>query len=83
MCAQCEIAAHAADTVRHRLPNVAGPMLAKLQDARDALARGSVTAARNKLEDFISYVGLRTGRAVTAEAAELLSGDARYVLGTL
>ena len=63
--------------------NVAGPMLGKLQDARDALARGNVTGGRKKLEDFISYVSLRTGRGVTAEAAELLIGDARYVLGTL
>ena len=61
----------------------ASPMLGKLQDARDALARGNVAGARKKLEDFIGYVGLRTGRGVTAEAAELLIGDARYVLGTL
>jgi hypothetical protein len=61
----------------------ASPMLGKLQDARDALARGNVASARKKLEDFIDYVGLRTGRGVTAEAAELLIGDARYVLGTL
>ena len=58
-------------------------MLGKLQDARDALARGKVAACRNKPEDFISHVGLRTGRGVTAEAAELLIGDARYVMGTL
>jgi len=63
--------------------NTTGPLLSKLEDARQALARGNVAAARSKLTDFISYVGNRTGRGITTDAAQLLDTDARYVLGRL
>ena len=56
-------------------------LLGKLEDARQALARGNANSARNKLEDFITYVTVRTGRGVTADAADVLVTDARYVLG--
>jgi hypothetical protein len=63
--------------------NTAGSLVAKLEDAQQALARGNVTAARSKLEDFINAVAVRTGRGVTAGAASLLTSDAQYVLGTM
>jgi hypothetical protein len=58
-------------------------LLGKLDDARQALGRGNVTVARNKLEDFINYVTVRTDRGVTAVAADVLITDARYVLDAL
>ena len=64
-------------------PNTQGAMLAKLEDARQSFAKGNMNAARNKLEDFVSYVTNKIGRGVTAAAADVLISDARHVLGML
>jgi hypothetical protein len=58
-------------------------LLVKLQDAKQALSRGSVTAARGKLSDFKSQVAAKTGQGIAPSAAQLLFADADYVLGTL
>ena len=63
--------------------NTKGGLLAKLDDARQALGRGNVTVARNKLEEFINYITVRVGRGVTVGAADVLITDARYVLDSL
>ena len=63
--------------------STAGALLAKLEDTRQAMARGNTTSARNKLEDFINFVMVRTDRGVRADAAAVLVADARYVLATL
>ena len=63
--------------------NTAGAVLAKLDEAQQALARGSVTVAERKLQEFINQVDVKTGRGVTVEAADVLVADAQYVLGTM
>jgi hypothetical protein len=56
---------------------------AKLTGARDALRRGSIVTARNKLEEVIDYCQRQSGQAISAVAAGALIADAQYVLGTL
>ena len=58
-------------------------LLVKLQDAKQALSRSSVNAARGKLSDFKSQVSAKSGQGITPSAAQLLIADADYVLGTL
>jgi photosystem II stability/assembly factor-like uncharacterized protein len=58
-------------------------LLSKLDDARQALARGNLTAARSKLTDFKNQVSAQSGQAIAPSAAQLLVADANYVLGTL
>ena len=58
-------------------------LLVKLQDARQALSRGSVTATRGKLSDFKSQVAAKSGQGIVPSAAQVLLADADYVLGTL
>jgi len=63
--------------------SVGKSLLVKLNDAKQALARGSVTAARGKLSDFKSQVSAKSGQGIAPSAAQVLLGDADYVLGTL
>jgi hypothetical protein len=58
-------------------------LLAKLNEAKAALAEGRLAVVRNKLSDFVSQVNAQTGRGVTADAAALLLADAQYILGTI
>jgi photosystem II stability/assembly factor-like uncharacterized protein len=58
-------------------------LLTKLEDAKQLLARGKVTAARNKLTDFKNQVSTQSGQSISPSAAQLLIADADYVIGTL
>ncbi len=58
-------------------------LLSKLEDAKQALSRGNLTAARSKLTDFKTQVSTQSGRSISPSAAQLLIADADYVLGTL
>jgi hypothetical protein len=64
-------------------PNTAGALVAKLEEAQQAIARGNVTVGEHKLQDFINQVNVKAGRGVTVEAANVLVADAQYVLGTM
>jgi len=64
-------------------PNTTKGLLGKLNDARQALQRGSNSVAINKLQDFIDQVNAQSGRHITAEAAQILVADAQYVSGSL
>jgi hypothetical protein len=63
--------------------SVGKSLLVKLNDAKQALARGSLTAARGKLSDFKSQVAAKSGQGIAPSAAQVLLADADYVLGTL
>jgi hypothetical protein len=63
--------------------NAQNSLLAKLAEAQEAIDRGNLNVARNKLRDFIDYVNARTGRTITADASQVLIADANHVLGTL
>ena len=63
--------------------NTANGLLSKLTDAQDAVNKSKNNVAANKLREFIDQVNGRTGRSITADAAQLLTADAQYVIGTL
>lgn len=58
-------------------------LLGKLEDAKQALARGNQTAAINKLNDLIDQVTAQVGQHITPYAGQVLVTDARYVIATL
>ena len=58
-------------------------LLAKLDDAKQALARGNLAAARSKISDFKNQVAAQIGQGVSPAAAQVLTTDADYVIGTL
>jgi hypothetical protein len=58
-------------------------LIAKLNDAKNAYARGNLTAARGKLRDFIDQCTAVSGKGVSPAAATVLVADARWVLGTI
>lgn len=58
-------------------------LLSLLSDAKAALARGSVTAARGDLVDFENKVKAQSGKGVAAAAALLLVADTDSVLAAL
>jgi uncharacterized repeat protein (TIGR01451 family) len=58
-------------------------LLAKLNDAKQAAARGNNTAAKNKLQEFADLVRAQIGRHIAPDAAQVLITDAEYVMGTL
>jgi hypothetical protein len=58
-------------------------LLAKLSEARQALDRGNLTVARNKLDDVIATVNAQSGKGIAIDAAGVLVSDAQYVLTTL
>jgi FIMAH domain/Beta-propeller repeat len=64
-------------------PSVGRSLLAKLDDAKQALSRGNVVAARSKLLDFKSQVSAKIGQGISPAAAQLLIADTDYVIGTL
>jgi uncharacterized repeat protein (TIGR01451 family) len=63
--------------------NTATGLLAKLNDAQDAIDKGKNNVAVNKLREFIDQVNGRVGRSIAPGAAQLLVTDAQYVIGTL
>jgi hypothetical protein len=63
--------------------NTANGLLAKLNDAQDAIDKGKNNVAVNKLREFIDQANGRAGRSITPDAAQLLVTDAQYVIGTL
>ena len=58
-------------------------LLGKLNDAKDLVQRGKKPDAIDKLQGFIDLVTAQRGRHITADAAQILIGDAQYVIGTL
>lgn len=58
-------------------------LLAKLSDAKEALTAGDVSGARAELQNFESMVSMRSGETITEDAAQILLGDADYVLSSL
>ena len=58
-------------------------LLGKLNDAKDLIQRGKKSGAIDKLQGFIDLVTPQQGRHITADAAQTLIADARYVIGTL
>jgi cytochrome c len=63
--------------------NTANGLLAKLNDARDAMDKGKNSVGANKLREFTDQVNGRAGRSIAPDAAQLLVTDAQYVIGTL
>jgi hypothetical protein len=63
--------------------NTPNGLLAKLNDAQDAIDKGKNNVGINKLREFIDQVNGRTGRSIAPDAAQVLVTDAQYVIGTL
>jgi hypothetical protein len=63
--------------------SVGRSLVSKLGEAKQALTRGNLTAAGNKLTDFKSQVLAKSGKGIGPGAAQLLIADADYVIGTL
>jgi hypothetical protein len=63
--------------------SVGRSLLSKLEDAKQALARGNLRGALSKVTDFTNQVSAMSGRAIAPAAAQLLVADADYVIGTL
>lgn len=61
----------------------ANGLLAKLNDAQDAIDKSKNSVGANKLREFIDQVTGRAGRSIAPDAAQLLVTDAQYVIGTL
>jgi FIMAH domain len=55
----------------------------KLSDAKQAMNRGSLTAARGKLSDFAATVSAQSGSGIAVNAAPVLLADVQYVLDTM
>jgi hypothetical protein len=58
-------------------------LLAKLEAAQAALARGQYGAAANNLNAFINQILAQKGKGITEDAADLLMADAQWVISTL
>ena len=58
-------------------------LLAKLDDAKQAVARGNSKVAFNKLNDLIGQINTNTGQRITQSAGRVLVTDASYVIATL
>jgi uncharacterized repeat protein (TIGR01451 family) len=63
--------------------NTAQSLLAKLNEAKQAAQRGNKSSATGKLQDFIDQVRARTGSRIAPGAAQILIGDAQYVIASL
>ena len=59
--------------------NIAQSLISKLEDARRALDRGNVTAARGKLNEFIDQVTAQQEKSIATSAAQVLLDDAAFV----
>jgi len=58
-------------------------LLRKLNEAQEAMKRGNMNVAVNKLRDFIDQLNAQSGKHITTNAASLLITDAGYVIGRL
>jgi hypothetical protein len=58
-------------------------LIAKLNDAKNAYARGNMAVAKAKLGDFIDQCAATSGKGVSPAAATVLVADAQWVLGTI
>jgi hypothetical protein len=63
-----------------RNKGVANSLLAKLNSAAKARARGNCNSAANVYRAFINELRAQTGKAVTAQAASILITDAQYLI---
>jgi len=54
----------------------------KLSEAQEAVKRGNMNVAVNKLRDFMDQVNAQSGKQITTYSASLLITDAEYVLNT-
>jgi len=64
-------------------PSVAHSLQTKLSDAKRAMDRGSLSAARGKLSDFAAAVSAKSGSGIAVDAARVLLADVQYVLDTM
>jgi photosystem II stability/assembly factor-like uncharacterized protein len=64
-------------------PSVAHSLQTKLSDAKRAMDRGSLSAARGKLSDFAAAVSAKNGSGIAVDAARVLLADVQYVLDTM
>jgi FIMAH domain len=58
-------------------------LLSKLEAAKQALSRRSLTGARSKVSDFRNQLSAQTGHSISPAAEQRLIADADYVIGTL
>jgi hypothetical protein len=58
-------------------------LLAKLQQAQNAIDKGKIPLAINLLNAFINEVQAQSGKHITAEAAKILIADAKWVINRL
>jgi hypothetical protein len=63
--------------------NTVKSLLAKLNEAKQALSRGNKKTAINKLLDFKDQVLAQNGRKIAADAESLIITDEDYVLSTI
>jgi hypothetical protein len=59
---------------------VCNSLQAKLNVAKDSLARGNKTAAKNQLNALLHELDAQKGKKVNQQAYDLLSTDAKYVI---
>ena len=59
--------------------NTAQRLISKLEDAKRALNRGNVTAARGDLNEFSDHVSAQQGKSIAASAAQVLLDDVAFV----
>jgi FIMAH domain-containing protein/beta-propeller repeat-containing protein len=59
--------------------NTALSLISKLEDAKRALDRGNVTAARGKLDEFRDQVSAQQGKSIATGAAQVLLDDTAFV----
>jgi hypothetical protein len=64
-------------------PDVYNSLLFKLDSIQMAIGRGQVKSAINQLQAFINLVKAQKGKAITADAANLLITDAQWVIKNL
>jgi hypothetical protein len=64
-------------------PQVARSLLAKIDAAEAAAARGNFNAARDALQAFINNVDAQRGKAISPAAADLLITDANWMRTSL
>jgi len=58
-------------------------LLNKLDDAKQAIARGNNKTAINRLNDLIDQINSQVGQHITPGAGQLLVTDAQYVISTI
>jgi hypothetical protein len=63
--------------------NTIKSLLAKLNEAKQALSRGNKKTASSKLMDFKDQVLAQKGKKIATDAASLLITDVNFVLSTI